>query len=161
MGKDFDELLCRWDLFWPSVTALLVRASDLQKPKPKSRPERIEWFIEAQAFLTVVWLGTPTKRQVSKRPVSKRPQRQVYKTSSTSGLQNVRITKRQVYKTSGHQTFWNLTFCKPWRFVNLTFWNRTFWNKTFGNLNFWNLTFCGCTYDSAPASWTPPQDEAG
>ncbi len=40
--------------------------------------------------------GTPTKRQVSKRQVSKRPvskrlKRQVYK---TSGLQNVRFTKR-------------------------------------------------------------------
>jgi hypothetical protein len=47
--------------------------------------------------------GTPTKRQVSKGqvskpPVSKRLQRQVYK---TSGLQNVRFTKRQVFKTSG------------------------------------------------------------
>jgi hypothetical protein len=42
--------------------------------------------------------GTPTKRQVSKRPVSKRLKRQVYK---TSGLQNVRFTKRQVFKTSG------------------------------------------------------------
>jgi hypothetical protein len=46
--------------------------------------------------------GTPTKRQVSKRQVSKRPvskrlKRQVYK---TSGLQNVRFTKRQVFKTS-------------------------------------------------------------
>ncbi len=38
--------------------------------------------------------GTSTKRQVSKRPVSKR---------QTSGLQNVRFTKRQVYKTSGRQ----------------------------------------------------------
>jgi hypothetical protein len=35
--------------------------------------------------------GTPTKRQVSKRPVSKRLKRQVYK---TSGLQNVRSSKR-------------------------------------------------------------------
>jgi hypothetical protein len=47
--------------------------------------------------------GTPTKRQVSKRQVSKhsvskRPKRQVYK---TSGLQNVRFTKRQGFKTSG------------------------------------------------------------
>ena len=45
---------------------------------------------------------TPTKRQVSKcqvskRPVSKRLKRQVYK---TSGLQNVRFTKRHVFKTS-------------------------------------------------------------
>jgi hypothetical protein len=55
-------------------------------------------------------VGTPTKRQVSKRQVSKRPaskrlKRQVYK---TSGLQNVRFTKRQVskrlvYITSGTQ----------------------------------------------------------
>ncbi len=45
-------------------------------------------------------IGTPTKRQVSKRPVSKRLKRQVYK---TSGLQNVRVTKCQVYKTSGLQ----------------------------------------------------------
>jgi hypothetical protein len=44
--------------------------------------------------------GTPTKRQVSKRPVSKRLKRQVYK---TSGLQNIRFTKRQVYKMSGLQ----------------------------------------------------------
>jgi hypothetical protein len=43
-------------------------------------------------------IGTPTKRQVSKRPVSKRLKRQVYK---MSGLQNVRFTKCQVYKTSG------------------------------------------------------------
>ncbi len=42
--------------------------------------------------------GTPTKRQVSKRPVSKRLKRQVYK---TSGLQNVRFTKSQVFKTYG------------------------------------------------------------
>jgi hypothetical protein len=47
-----------------------------------------------------VWRGTPkkrqvTKRQVSKRPVSKRLKRQVYK---TSGLQNVRFTKRPVAK---------------------------------------------------------------
>ncbi len=41
-----------------------------------------------------------SKRQVSKRPVSNRLKLQVYK---TSGLQNVRLTKRQVYKTSGHQ----------------------------------------------------------
>jgi hypothetical protein len=34
--------------------------------------------------------GTPTKRQVSKRPVSKRLKRQVYK---TSGLQNVWLQK--------------------------------------------------------------------
>jgi hypothetical protein len=34
--------------------------------------------------------GTPTKRQVSKRPVSKRLKRQVYK---TSGLQNVWFQK--------------------------------------------------------------------
>jgi hypothetical protein len=44
--------------------------------------------------------GTPTKRQVSKgqvskRPVSKRLKRQVYK---TSGLQNVRSSKRPVAK---------------------------------------------------------------
>jgi hypothetical protein len=39
--------------------------------------------------------GTPTKRQVSKRPVSKRLKRQVYK---TSGLQNVRSSKRPVVK---------------------------------------------------------------
>ena len=50
--------------------------------------------------------GTPTKRQVSKRRVSKRPvskrlKRQVYK---TSGLQNVRFTKRQVLKTFGCKT---------------------------------------------------------
>jgi hypothetical protein len=42
--------------------------------------------------------GTPTKHQVSKRPVSKRLKRQVYK---TSGLQNIRYTKRQVFKMSG------------------------------------------------------------
>ncbi len=42
--------------------------------------------------------GTPTKRQVSKRPVSKRLKRQVYKTSA---LQNVRLC--QVYKMSGLQ----------------------------------------------------------
>jgi hypothetical protein len=40
-------------------------------------------------------VGTPTKRQVSKRL-----KRQVYK---MSGLQNVRLTKCQVYKTSGLQ----------------------------------------------------------
>jgi hypothetical protein len=42
--------------------------------------------------------GTPTKRQVSKHQVSKRLKCQVYK---TTGLQNVRFTKRQVFKTSG------------------------------------------------------------
>jgi hypothetical protein len=47
--------------------------------------------------------GTPTKRQVSKRPVSKRLKRQVYK---MSGLQNVRFTKCQVYKMSGFQNVW-------------------------------------------------------
>jgi hypothetical protein len=45
-------------------------------------------------------LGTPSKRQVSKRPVSKRLKRQVY---ITSGLQNVTFTKCQVYKMSGLQ----------------------------------------------------------
>jgi hypothetical protein len=45
-------------------------------------------------------LGTPTKRQFSKRQVSKRLKRQVYKTSA---LQNVNFTKRQVVKTSGLQ----------------------------------------------------------
>ncbi len=49
MGKDLDELLCRWDLVGWLFTALLVRASDL--PMPKSQPERIELYIEAQAFL--------------------------------------------------------------------------------------------------------------
>jgi hypothetical protein len=49
--------------------------------------------------------GTPSKRQVSKRPVSKLLKRQVYKTSA---LQNVRFTKCQVYKTSGLQ---NVRFC--------------------------------------------------
>jgi hypothetical protein len=49
--------------------------------------------------------GTPTKlrvskRQVSKRPVSKSLKRQVYK---SSGLQNVRYTKRQVLKMSGRK----------------------------------------------------------
>jgi hypothetical protein len=48
----------------------------------------------------VTTFGTPTKRQVSKRPVSKRLKHQVYK---TSGLQNVRFTKCQVYKMSGLQ----------------------------------------------------------
>jgi hypothetical protein len=43
-------------------------------------------------------IGTPTKQQVSKRPVSKRLKRQVYK---TSGLRNVSLSKRQVFKTSG------------------------------------------------------------
>jgi hypothetical protein len=57
---------------------------------------------------TVLFFGTPTKRQVSKRqvskrqvskrPVSKHLKRQVYE---TSGLQNVRSSKRQVFKTSG------------------------------------------------------------
>jgi hypothetical protein len=37
-----------------------------------------------------IFEGTPTKRQVSKRPVSKRLKRQVYK---TSGLQNARLQK--------------------------------------------------------------------
>jgi hypothetical protein len=44
--------------------------------------------------------GTPTKRRVSKRQVSKRP---VSKRLKTSGLQNVRFSKRQVYKMSGLQ----------------------------------------------------------
>ncbi len=49
--------------------------------------------------------GTPTKcqvskHQVSKRPVSKRLKRHLY---NTSGLQNVRFTKRQVFKASGCQ----------------------------------------------------------
>ncbi len=62
--------------------------------------EIIKFFLQLWLFI-----GTPTKRQVSKcqvskRPVSKRLKRQVYK---TSGLQNVRITKRQVYKMSGLQ----------------------------------------------------------
>jgi hypothetical protein len=47
-----------------------------------------------------LFYGTPTKRQVSKRQVSKRPvskrlKRHVYK---TSGLQNVRSSKRLVAK---------------------------------------------------------------
>jgi hypothetical protein len=42
---------------------------------------------------------TPTKRQVSKRPVSKRLKRQVYK---TSGLQNVRSSKHPVAKKNIH-----------------------------------------------------------
>jgi hypothetical protein len=54
-------------------------------------------------YLISFFRGTPTKRQVSKRPVSKRLKRQVYK---TSGLQNVRFTKCQVYKTSGLQNVW-------------------------------------------------------
>jgi hypothetical protein len=44
--------------------------------------------------------GTPTKRRVSKRQVSKTSG---FETSETSGLQNVRFTKRQVYKMSGLQ----------------------------------------------------------
>jgi hypothetical protein len=44
--------------------------------------------------------GTPTKRQVSKRPVSKRLKRQVCKKSA---LQNIRFAKCQVDKTSGLQ----------------------------------------------------------
>ncbi len=56
-------------------------------------PTHLFWAVQCTS-------GTPTKRQVSKRPVSKRLKRQVYK---TSGLQNVRLTKRQVYKTSGLQ----------------------------------------------------------
>ncbi len=52
------------------------------------------------AQVAKVYQGTPTKRQVSKRQVSKRPiskrlKRQVYK---TSGLQNVRSSKRPVAK---------------------------------------------------------------
>jgi hypothetical protein len=48
--------------------------------------------------------GTPTKRQVSKRQVSKRPvskglKCQVYK---TSGLQNVKSSKRPVAKKNIH-----------------------------------------------------------
>jgi hypothetical protein len=48
--------------------------------------------------------GTPTKkRQVTKRQVSKRlvSKRSGFKTYETSGLQNVRFTKRQVFKKSG------------------------------------------------------------
>jgi hypothetical protein len=68
-------------------------------------------------------LGTPTKRQVSKRQVSKRLKRQVYK---TSGLQNVRSSKRPVakkhpyifctcgwWKSAGSVAAMFLTFCKP------------------------------------------------
>jgi hypothetical protein len=49
-------------------------------------------------FFSPIIKGTPTKRQVSKRL-----KRQVYKTSETSGLQNVSFTKHQVYKMSGLQ----------------------------------------------------------
>jgi hypothetical protein len=57
----------------------------------------------SKTVLSITSLGTPTKRQVFKRqvsirPVSKRLKRQVYK---TSGLQNIRFTKRQVFKMSG------------------------------------------------------------
>jgi hypothetical protein len=57
--------------------------------------------LNPEGFQSRYNIGTPTKRQVSKRQVSKRPvskrlKRQVYK---TSGLQNVRFTKRQVFKT--------------------------------------------------------------
>jgi hypothetical protein len=59
-----------------------------------------QFFLDAE---NICILGTPTKSQVSKRPVSKRLKRQVYK---TSGLQNFRFTKCQVYKTSGLQNIW-------------------------------------------------------
>jgi hypothetical protein len=67
--------------------------------------------------------GTPTKRQVSKRQVSKRPvskrlKCQVYK---TSGLQNVRFTKRQVYKTSGLQNI-RLQKKHPFIFCTCVWW---------------------------------------
>jgi hypothetical protein len=64
--------------------------------KNQKRPVRTKFFFQIFTFFN----GTPTKRQVSKRPFSKRMKRQAYK---TSGLQNVRFTKCQVYKTSGLQ----------------------------------------------------------
>jgi hypothetical protein len=60
--------------------------------------------------------GTPTKRQVSKRPVSKHLKRQLYKTSA---LQNVRFTKCQVYKASGLQ---NVRFQKKTSLYILYLW---------------------------------------
>jgi hypothetical protein len=61
---------------------------------------RAFWLACAPSKYMPPFLGTPTKRQISERPVSKRLKRQVYK---TSGLQNVRFTKCQVYKTLGLQ----------------------------------------------------------
>jgi hypothetical protein len=55
--------------------------------------------------------GTPTKRQASKRQVSKRPVSNVL----TSGLQNVKFTKRQVFKTSG----WKMSGFKTSLLVNI------------------------------------------
>jgi hypothetical protein len=51
--------------------------------------------VSARYALSNYLVGTPTKSQVSKRQVSKRLKRQVYK---TSGLQNVRSSKRLVAK---------------------------------------------------------------
>jgi len=63
--------------------------------------EPVGWTWTIVHFCSIQSLDTPTKPQVSKRPVSKcsvskRLKRQVYK---MSGLQNVRFTKRQVFKT--------------------------------------------------------------
>jgi hypothetical protein len=76
-------------------------------------------------------LGTPTKRQVSKRPVSKCLERQVYKTSA---LQNVRFTKRQVVKTSGLQ---NVRLQKKHPYIFCTF----RWWKSAGSVA---AMFAGC-----------------
>ncbi len=70
---------------------------------PRSHIKTPSWGSSPSRLPTIIsWYphGTPTKRQVSKRPVSKCLKRQVYK---TPGLQKVRFTKCQVYKTSGLQ----------------------------------------------------------
>ncbi len=75
------------------------------------KPKYLRYILQIQSCKNILlkeakvhklwWpVGTPTKRQVSKRRVSKRLKRHVYK---TSGLQMVRFTKCQVYKTSGPQ----------------------------------------------------------
>jgi hypothetical protein len=55
-------------------------------------------YVKKKAKYGTLLNGTPTNRQVTKRQVSKTSG---FKTSETSGLQNVRFTKCQVFKTSG------------------------------------------------------------
>jgi hypothetical protein len=74
-----------------TVISKLAKEWPTHSNPPKKHKQKKEI---AQSYMP----GTPTKRQVSKRPVSKRLKRQVYKTSA---LQNVRLC--QVYKMSGLQ----------------------------------------------------------
>ncbi len=76
-----------------------IRIFSIPDPGVKKAPDPRSATLQSHRYGKSIY-GTPTKRQVSKRPVSKRLKRQLYKTTA---LQNVMFTKCQVYKTSGLQ----------------------------------------------------------